>query len=441
MNILIVETVWMGKEKYKFFDITLLTAFTILPTLHARQLAAITPKNHTVTVINERYSRLHFDLYDLVVIDYVTATAPRAYEIADTFRKKGVPVVLSGMHASALPEEAKLHADSVLIGRAEVQWLTVLQDVEKKSLQPFYTSQPYDETICLPPTEIQLPRFVMTGAIEATRGCPYRCAFCPETTFSKGAGFYKRPVDEVIAEIKVLPQRIFTFYDTSLTIDPDYTKTLFKKMKGLHKRFLCNGNADVLASDVELVRLSKEAGCICWLIGFESISQRTIKSVGKKTNIVNQYITAIRNIHAHRMAVIGCFMFGFDTDMPTVFHETLESIKEFEIDVPDFCVLTPFPGTPVFQQFEAEGRILTKDWTRYNLKHVVFQPKQMSPDQLHQGVQKLYMELYTPLSSLRRIMKSLRFGLYPFFAVFARNIVAMMNSRRLFTKEETGGKS
>ena len=127
MNILIVETVWMGGARYKFLDKTLLTAFSILPTLQARELAAITPKQHTVSVVNERYSPIDYDTaYDVVLINYVTSTAPRAYDIADNFRKKGVPVVLSGFHASGLPEEAKQHADSVLIGRNEHGWLTIL---------------------------------------------------------------------------------------------------------------------------------------------------------------------------------------------------------------------------------------------------------------------------------------------------------------------------
>ena len=437
MNILIVETVWMGKERYGLFDITLLTAFTILPTLHARQLAAVTPKKHHVTVVNERYAPIQFnEPYDLVEIDYVTSTAPRAYEIADTFRHKGVPVVLSGMHASALPDEAKLHADSILIGKAEMSWGSVLQDVENNTLQPFYRSIPYDDVACLPPTNVQLPGFVLTGAIEATRGCPYHCDFCPEINSSGDFGFYERPVDDVITEIKALPQRIFTFYDASLTIHPEYTKTLFKKMKGIHKKFMCSGNVNVLAQDKELVRLAKEAGCICWLIGFESISQDTIDQVGKTTNTVTDYTRAVQNIHDHGMAVIGCFMFGFDNDAPQIFTETLNEIQKIKIDIPDFCILTPFPGTKVFQRFENEGRLLTKDWTNYNLKRVVFQPKQMTPDDLLKGTQMVYEHCYSLGNTTRRILHSLRLGPLPFFLVLTRNAIATMNNRRLYSSKE-----
>ena len=167
----------------------------------------------------------------------------------------------------------------------------------------------------------------MTGALEATRGCPYHCEFCPETNIQGGASFYKRPIHEVIAEIKTIPQKTLMFYDTSLTIDPAYTKELFKKMKGLHKKFFCNGNVDVLAHDAELVRLSKEAGCVAWLVGFESICQNTLDAVGKTTNMVDEYAQAIHNIHQNHMVVIGDFMFGFDTDTPDVFEKTLKSNK------------------------------------------------------------------------------------------------------------------
>jgi radical SAM superfamily enzyme YgiQ (UPF0313 family) len=271
----------------------------------------------------------------------------------------------------------------------------------------------------------------MTGALEATRGCPYHCEFCPETNIPGGASFYKRPLAEVIAEIKTIPQKTLMFYDTSLTIDPGYTKELFKKMKGLHKKFFCNGNVDVLAHNPELVRLSKEAGCVAWLVGFESICQHTLQAMGKTTNIVDDYIKAIRNIHQNHMVVIGDFMFGFDTDTPDVFEKTLKTIKELQIDVADFSILTPFPGTPLFKKLDDEKRILTKEWKNYNMGHVVFKPNQMTPEELLRGVQKMYTEFYTFSYSLKRILHNLSRGMYPFFIIFARYIITIMNSRRL----------
>ncbi len=430
MNILIIENVWMGKVKYGFFDKTLLTMFSVLPTLYARRIAAITPKTHTVEVINERYTRIDFDKpYDLVHINFATSSTTRAYEIADGFRKKGIAVVLSGMHASVLPDEAKQHANSILLGPGELNWLKLLKDVENNKLKPLYLPVKFDSSVHIPPTNIKLPGFVLTGAIEATRGCPYRCTFCRETNQPGGSQFYKRPVDEVISEIKNLPQKAFTFYDTSLTIDPAYTKFLFTKMKGLGKKFSCNGNVDVIARDKELVRLSKEAGCVSWLIGFESVSQETLDAIDKKTNTVEEYRQAVQNLHDNDMIAIGCFVFGFDTDTKDVFNDTLAMIKELKLDVADFLVFTPFPGTPLFNKIEEEGRILTKDWSKYNMKNVVFEPKNMTQKELLQGIGKMYKEFYSAPYTIRRVINSLKFGFYPFFLVLERNVNASMQMR------------
>ena len=151
---------------------------------------------------------------------------------------------------------------------------------------------------------------------------------------------------------------------------------------------------------------------------------------------VNEYFQAVKNIHDHKMAVIGCFMFGFDTDTYDVFDDTLKTIKELKIDVADFCVLTPFPGTPIFNKLEKEGRILTKDWVNYNLKTAVFQPKQMTLDETYKGMQKMYTEFYSIPYTIRRITRGLKLGLFPFFLITTRNTVATMTARRLFVKKD-----
>ncbi|MBU0498257.1 MAG: B12-binding domain-containing radical SAM protein [Candidatus Thermoplasmatota archaeon] len=432
MKILIIENVWMGRHRYGFFDKTLLTAFSILPTMSARQLAAITPSEHQVTLVNERYTPIPYTQgFDLVNINFTTSTTPHAYQIANRFRTQGTPVVLSGMHASALPEEAVQHANAILLGRGELGWLHLLHDFQKGQMQQRYEPIPYTHETHLPPTNVKLPGFVMTGAVEATRGCPYACQFCPEVHIPGGSCYYKRPVADVIEEIKHLPQKTFQFYDSSLTIDVRYTKELFSQMKGLGKRFFCNGNVDTLAQDEELVALSKEAGCLAWLIGFESVSQPTLDAIGKRTNMVENYQKVVTLIHRYHMLVIGCFIFGFDTDTPQVFRETLHMINTLGIDVADFCALTPFPGTPIFQQLQKEKRLLTTNWEQYNLKTVVYKPFHMSPEELEQGLRFLYQEFYNPLFAVKRISKTLRFGLIPFGVMKARTLVAMMNSQKL----------
>jgi radical SAM superfamily enzyme YgiQ (UPF0313 family) len=433
MNILIIENTWMGDTGYGFFDKLLLNSFTILPTLYARKIAAITPKKHTVTIINERNNIIDFSKkYDLVNINYTTSTTKRAYNIADEFRKKGITVVLSGIHASLMPEEAKEHSDSILLGWGELNWLDLLNDYEENKLKAEYKHKKYGKNIKIPPINIELPSIVISGAIEATRGCPYNCDFCPETNITDGSQFYKRSVDEVINEIKNLPQKFFTFYDNSMTVDTKYTKELFRKMIGLKKKFSCNGNVDVLANDNELVKLSKKAGCLSWLIGFESFSQQTLDSVNKLTNKIEEYKKAVENIHGNKMIVVGDFMFGFDTDTKDVFDETLKQINILGIDVADFCILTPFPGTPIYNKLEKEKRLLTKDWSQYTLKNPVFKPKNMTSEELLLGVRKMYNNYYSTPNNIKRIFKSLKLGMLPFLLVSQRTFVAAMSHRKLF---------
>jgi radical SAM superfamily enzyme YgiQ (UPF0313 family) len=431
MNILIIEQVRSVDTRYRFFEKMLLTSFSILPTLYARHLAAITPKDHHVKVVNERYEHIRItNEYDVVIIHFSSASFSRAYEIADKFRQKKVIVVLAGLHTSALPEEALLHADSVLLGRGEGNYLRLLDDIKKKELKRRYDPCNYD-SYQIPLTRVDLPGFMMTGAVEATRGCPYQCSFCPDSNTPNGGVFYPRPINEVIDEIRQIPQKTIMFYDASLTINPVYTKELFSRLIPLRKRFFCNGNVDVLAEDEELIALSKKAGCVSWLIGFESISQETLDEVGKVTNTVEMYRKVVDNIHAHHMGVVGDFMFGFDSDTPNVFRDTLKLIKDLGIDVADFSILTPFPGTPIFDSLKKQGRILTTDWRRYNMHSVVFEPKQMSANDLVRGVQYLYSHFYNPLETSKRISRSLRLGVYPFFMVISRNLIAMIASQKI----------
>lgn len=432
MKILIIENFYLNERKLNLFEKLLLNTFSILPTLFARQLAAITPKKHIVEVVDERYSDINFDEnYDIVLINFNLSSIPRAYELANIFREKHIPVVFSGWYPSVNPNDALAFAKSVLVGKNESAWLELLEDFENGKLKQIYGPKKFDASIKIPPTNVKIPGLVITGAVEATRGCPFKCDFCPESNLPGGDEFYKRPIDDVIEEIKSISQKTIIFYDNSMTIDVNYTKELFKKMIGLKKRFFCNGNSNVLANDLELVKLSKKAGCISWLVGFESISQETIDYIRKASNKVEEYKKTVENIHNNKMAVIGSFMFGFDTDKKDIFEHTLKMIEELKIDVADFCILTPFPGTPIYEKFEKEGRILTKDWSKYTMKNVVFKPKNISPEELISGVKRLYKNYYSTPNTLKRIFRCFNLGIYPVFLVIIRNIIANMNSRRI----------
>ncbi|MCX6667996.1 MAG: radical SAM protein [Euryarchaeota archaeon] len=375
-------------------------------------LSALTPEKHSVELIEGGLNDINFDeKYDLVGITCVTAYASLAYEIADKFRRRGVPVVLGGYHPSALPEEAKQHADAVVIGEAEETWPQLLNDFEKGQLKPIYIpNRPVDPNLIPSPREL----YTKGVGIQATRGCPNKCEFCSITNMKFRDIFRTRPTEVVVKEIQMYTDRIFVFQDDSLTVNPNYTKQLFREIRGLNKKFLAYGNINVLGRDEELLKIASDAGCIGWLIGFESVCQQSLDSIGKKTNKVSEYLAAVKKLHDYGMMIEGSFVFGFDYDTPEVFMKTDEFVRKGEIDLPFALILIPYPGTPIFERFERDGRILTKDWSEYSGEKVVFQPKNMTTEELFTytfELNKLWRQ--TPLS-IRRILRSLSFGFYPF---------------------------
>jgi radical SAM superfamily enzyme YgiQ (UPF0313 family) len=424
VKLLIIEP--DSRAKLKNINRLVSRTFPIFPTLYSWQMASVTPKEHTVRVLSEMYEKIQYnEKYDLIDINFLTPYADYVYKIADNLRKKGNTISLSGFHASALPEEAKQHADSVIIGRGEDIWPELLKDLQENNLKPFYKPQKFLDPKIIPSTKIILPKdIILIRGIEATRGCPNQCLFCQESNIKGGAIFRNRPVENVIKEIKSIPQKALIFYDASLTINPEYTKSLFNEMKGLNKKFSCCGNIDVLANDEELLKLAFQAGCTSWLIGFESISQKTIDCIGKKSNRVKEYGPTIKKIHDYGMSVVGSFIFGFDTDTPDVFEKTMNAINDWEIDLADFGILTPYPGTPLFNRLEEEDRIITRDWSKYTMHHVVFKPKNMSEQKLLEGVRSISKEFYSNFNTINRTVKGLKLGFYPFLQIFIRNIIA-----------------
>jgi len=415
MKILFIEARIPGKPAY---DRRLSTRLNIYPSLTLAQLAGITPGKHEVEAIFERYQNIDFEWDgDLVGISCLTPLAPRAYEIADRFRKKGTKVVLGGWHPSALPMEAKQHADAVVIGEAEIIWPKLLNDLEKNELKPFYKNETPVDLSCIKSADREINQGIsfVTG-IQASRGCPMGCEFCGVTNSPDGRIFRKRPIEDVIEEIKSIRQKHLYFYDPSMTINPDYAKQLFKAMQDLNKKFVCFGNVDVLGGDDELLKLASEAGCENWFVGFESISQETINKLGKKSNKVENYASSIKKIHEYGMAVIGAFIFGFDTDTKDVFDNTAGMIYDLSIDIAELTILTPYPGTPLFDRLDKEGRILTKDWSKYTEKeNVVFMPKNMKPEDLLDGTLRVKKKVNSLSGISTRLLNNKNFSFHNIF--------------------------
>ncbi|MCU0850643.1 MAG: radical SAM protein [Candidatus Thermoplasmatota archaeon] len=400
------------------------TRLPVYPNLTLQQLAGICSTRDDIKVVDEnRGNTIRFDHhYDVVCISCRTATASRTYEIADEFRKQKIPVILGGYHATALPEEAKHHADSVILGEAEISLPLALNDLQKQELKPFYSSQPVDPKLIPPARRDVIDYFLPIAAIEATRGCPIRCDFCFVEKV-KGSSYRKRPIENVIEELKSIRQKRLLFYDSSLTIDPAYTKSLFKNMTGLNKHFSCYGNINVLGKDDELLNAASDAGCIGWCIGFESISQNIIDSIGKTTNKVEEYISAVKKIKDYNMNVTGSFIFGFDDHISQSFSDTLNMIKKLEISLACVNILTPFPGSLLFEKIKKEGRILTFDWSRYSMTEPIFQPLNMTGQELYKGTIWVLDEYYTFIPTLKRILDSARYGFHPCMDTLLGNVL------------------
>lgn len=381
------------------------------PELTLPYIAALIPDKHTVEIINENYEDIDYNQkVDLVGISCLTMFAPRVYKIADEFRQKGVKVVLGGWHPTALPKEAKQHADSVVIGEVELTWPQLLKDLERGKLKPFYRSeQDFDMSIVPPLRRDLIKHMTFLGSVMSTRGCPYHCEYCAITNFYNQR-IKHRPIKNVVEEIKQMPNKLILLHDPSLTADPNYAQKLFKAIikEKIRKRWAANGNVNVLAKiNEEFLNLARKAGCIEWFVGFESINQSSLDTIKKTSNKVKDFKKMIKRVHDHGMVVQGGIIFGFDQDTPDVFDTTLEKIYEWKLDIVEVNILTPYPGTPLYNRFEREGRIITKDWSRYNQVDVVFQPKQMSSKELLDGARKVAKEFYTIpniMSRFARIM-------------------------------------
>jgi radical SAM superfamily enzyme YgiQ (UPF0313 family) len=368
------------------------------PELTLPYIAALTPKRHIVEIIDENHEKIDYDQkVDLVGISCFTTFAPRVYQIADEFRRRGIKVVLGGWHPTALPEEAKQHADSVVIGEAELSWPELLHDYEENKLKPFYKSNTDFDMSIIPLARWNVIRHItFLGSIFSSRGCTHQCEFCAIASSNYHKVKY-RPIRNVIEEIRQMPNKIFYFHDPSLTNDPKYTRELFKELirQKVHKTWVANGNTNILLKiDEEFLDFAQKSGCLEWFVGFESVNQAALNKSKKTMNKVKDFKQMIKRVHKHGMLVHGGIIFGFDEDTPDIFDTTLEKMYEWELDLAEINILTPYPRTPLYNRLEHEGRITTKDWSRYNQVEVVFKPKNMSEKELFEGARKIAKEYY-----------------------------------------------
>ncbi len=388
-------------------------------------MAALTPSKYDIAVVDENVEPIDFDVdADLIAITALTPTAPRAYEIADEFKRRGKKVVLGGVHPSLMADEALTHADAVVIGEAEETWPALLADLENGKMEQFYSAEHKPDLAGLPFPRRDLMKedaYLNIPKVETSRGCPFRCSFCSTTVFY-GPRMRFRPVEEVVAEVKAADHRFVFFTDNNITANKGYAKRLFKALAPVGIFWLSQGSLD-MADDAELMQLAAESGCVGMLVGFESLSDENIAEMGKNaSNRVEEYEDKIRIFHKHKIGLIGCFVFGFDGDDQAVFKKTIKFIRRTNIDCPQLTVLTPYPGTSLRAQLEAEDRIIHSRWEKYDVGNVAYIPKKMTPEELQAGYNKMCRKVYSTPSIVMRGLRSMLYMRNPYRSyVFSRN--------------------
>ena len=341
---------------------------------------------------------------DIVAITCITGTAPRCYRFADYFRSRGAKVLLGGVHPSLLPEEAAAHCDAVIVGLGEETFVQALLDLQRGEARRIYRQPPgaHIEGRPLPRKDLlRRDRYCTLNTVEAIRGCCHRCDFCAYPQ-AFGETLHKRRIEEIVAEIRTFKGKLVLFPDVNLISDIVFAKALFRALRPLHKWWFALTTSAV-GMDEELVALMADSGCKGLLIGFESVNQAAQANLHKRVNRVNQYAPLMELLHARGIMVMGCFAFGNDADGPDVFDRTVEMCVEAKIDLPRFSVLTPFPGTELYRKLESAGRITERDWSLYDVEHVVFRPAQMTAAELEAGIARAWKKAYSWKNIWRRM--------------------------------------
>ncbi len=368
------------------------------PSLGLLTLAALTPNDHDVVIADENVERVaHTDTPDLVGITVNIDTAKRAYAIAAEYRRRGVPVILGGIHASACPDEASHYADSICIGEAEMLWESILADAANGGLaQTYFATTPTDLSLQPIPqwNDIDRSRYLYTNVLTATRGCVFRCAFCYNSCEYVHNIYRQRPLNHILAEIDAMPSRQVMFIDDNLIGDIGWAYHLARTLATRDIVWHGAVSANIGAHE-SLLDAFADSGCRSLFIGFESVNEPSLRAVKKRQNNVNEYETTIRRLHDRGIMVNASLAFGFDDDGPSVFADTLDWLVSNKIETMTTHILTPYPGTKLHASLAAEGRIFDTNTDHYNTAHAVFHPAQMSPAELENGYRWMYDQFYS----------------------------------------------
>jgi radical SAM superfamily enzyme YgiQ (UPF0313 family) len=377
--------------------------------LPAATLAGLTPPDVEVKFYDDRMELIPFEeATDLVAISVETYTARRAYQIASEYRRRGVPVVMGGFHASLCPDEVARYAEAVVVGEAELLWPQVLDDARHGTLRKFYRAEGRVELRGLRPQRgiFAGKRYLKVGLVEAGRGCHFKCDFCAVQTVFK-ATQTRRPADDILAELRAIQatRKLIFFVDDNITSNLAQAKEFFRALIPLKIRWVSQASITV-AHDEEFLELLVRSGCMGVLIGFESLNPANLVAMNKTFNSARGgFEVALANLRRHRIRVYGTFVFGYDGDTPESFGPTVEFAQRHGFYIAAFNHLTPFPGTPLYARLKAEGRLLYEAWwldERYGYNQIPFTPRGMSPEALREACLAARREFYSWSSIARR---------------------------------------
>jgi radical SAM superfamily enzyme YgiQ (UPF0313 family) len=358
----------------------------MFPQLALDLLAGLTPPEHTVTIVEEEYEAIDLEAdCDLVGLSCLTSTAPRCYDLAREFKMRGKTVVMGGVHPTILPDEALAHADAVVVGEAEGVWAQLLDDVARGCLARKYhrPCPPLDTYVPVRPRRGIRKGFFDVVPVMTTRGCPYSCDFCCVHDIY-GAKVRHAPIENVIRHLKDSGGRIFMFLDDNIMGDPHYARELFRAMAPLGIKW--GGQASPsFFHNAELLSLARQSGCGALFFGVESVAEARLAKLKKSVPRLEKLADGIQRVRRAGIYPVASVVFGFDEDTPDAFRDTVRFLKATDVGTATFNILTPYPGTKVYRQLKAEGRIFTDDWTLYNHNTAVFTPSQLSVPELLAG--------------------------------------------------------